>query len=80
MKIQVQKWGNSLALRIPKSFALETNIENGSTVDVAVQKGALVVKPVKEENLSLEEMLAQITDENLHTEIDFGKAEGEEKL
>lgn len=80
MKVQVQKWGNSLALRIPKSFALETNIENGSTVDVAVQKGALVIKPVVEEKLTLDEMLAGITEENLHAEIDFGKAEGEEKL
>lgn len=80
MKVQVQKWGNSLALRIPKSFALETNIENGSTVDVAVQKGALVIKPVIEEKLTLDEMLAGITKENLHAEIDFGKAEGEEKL
>ncbi|HQU83577.1 MAG TPA: AbrB/MazE/SpoVT family DNA-binding domain-containing protein [Pyrinomonadaceae bacterium] len=69
MKIQVQKWGNSLALRIPKSFALETNIENGSTVDVAVQKGTIVVKPTKEDNFSLEEMLAQITDENMHAEV-----------
>jgi antitoxin component of MazEF toxin-antitoxin module len=41
MKDQVQKRGNTPALRIPKNFALETDIENGSTVDVAVQKGAI---------------------------------------
>jgi antitoxin MazE len=80
MKVQVQKWGNSLALRIPKSCAVETNIENGSTVDIAVQKGAIIVKPVVEEKNTLEEMLANITEENLHTEIDFGKAEGRENL
>lgn len=80
MKVQVQKWGNSLALRIPKSCAVETKIENGSTVEVVVQKGALVVKPVVKDNLTLDEMLANITEENLHTEIDFGKSEGREKL
>ena len=53
MKVQVQKWGNSLALRIPKSYAVETKIENGSTVEIAVQKGTIVVKPVIKENLTL---------------------------
>lgn len=80
MKVQVQKWGNSLALRIPKNYAVETKIENGSTVEIAVRNGAIVFKPVVEKNLNLEEMLADITEENLHTEIDFGKAEGAEKL
>ena len=80
MKVQVQKWGNSLALRIPKSYAVETKIENGSTVEVAVQKGAIIVKPVAKENLTLDEILANITEENLHKEIDFGKSEGRENL
>lgn len=77
MKVQIQKWGNSLALRIPKSFALETKIEQGSTVEVALEKGQITVKPVKDE-ITLESLLAEITKENLHTEIDFGKPEGTE--
>ncbi len=77
MKVQIQKWGNSLALRIPKSFALETKIEQGSTVEVALEKGQIMVKPVKDE-ITLESLLADITEENLHTEIDFGKPEGKE--
>ena len=80
MKVKVQKWGKSPALRIPKSYAVETKIENGSTVEIAVQKGAIIVKPVAKENLTLDEMLANITEENLHTEINFGKSEGAEKL
>ena len=72
MKVQIQKWGNSLALRIPKSFALETKIEQGSTVEVALEKGQITVKPVKDE-ITLESLLAEITEENLHAEIDFGK-------
>jgi antitoxin MazE len=77
MKVQIQKWGNSLALRIPKSFAIETKIEQGSTVEVTLEKEAIVLKPVKEE-VTLENLLADITEENLHTEIDFGKPEGKE--
>ncbi|HXH69191.1 MAG TPA: AbrB/MazE/SpoVT family DNA-binding domain-containing protein [Pyrinomonadaceae bacterium] len=77
MKVQIQKWGNSLALRIPKSFALETNIEQGSTVEVALEKGQITVKPVKDE-ITLESLLVDITEENLHTEIDFGKPKGKE--
>ena len=80
MKVQVQKWGNSLALRIPKSYAVETKTENGSTVEMAVRNGAIIVKPVIKENLTFDEMLANITEENLHTEIDFGKPEGAESL
>lgn len=77
MKIQIQKWGNSLALRIPKSFAIETKIEQGTTVEVTLEKEAIVLKPVKEE-ITLENLLENITEENLHTEIDFGKPEGKE--
>lgn len=80
MKVRVQKWGNSLALRIPKSFARETSIENGSTVDVAVEGGKIIVEPVVEEKLALEDLLSGITEENLHAEIDFGKSEGREIL
>jgi len=77
MKVQIQKWGNSLALRIPKSFALETKIEQGSTVEVALEKGQITLKPVKDK-ITLESLLANITKENLHAEIDFGKPEGKE--
>lgn len=77
MKVQIQKWGNSLALRIPKSFAIETKIEQGTTVEVTLEKEAIVLKPVKEE-ITLENLLGNITEENLHTEIDFGKPEGKE--
>lgn len=65
-------------MRIPKSFAKETSIENGSTVDVAVESGKIIVKPVVEEKLLLEDLLSRVTEENLHTEIDFGKPEGRE--
>ena len=79
MKVQVQKWGNSLALRIPKSFAVETNISQNSTVELTVKNGQINLKPINTEP-TLEELLESITSENLHAEIDFGKAEGAENL
>jgi antitoxin MazE len=78
MKIQVQKWGNSLALRIPKSFAVESNIAQGSTVEVSLENGRIIVFPVAEPEFSLDELLAKVTPENLHGEIDTGSSVGQE--
>ena len=78
MKVQVQKWGNSLALRIPKSFAVESNIGQGSTVEVSLENGRIIVFPIAEPEFALDEMLAQITAENLHGEIDTGNSVGQE--
>lgn len=76
MKVQVQKWGNSLALRIPKSIAVESHIEQGSTVEMTRSKNGILVRP--HEELTLESLLADVTKENIHTETDFGKPEGKE--
>jgi len=76
MKTQVQKWGNSLALRIPSSFAKESKIEEGTTVEVSLDRGKIVVEPVSHE-YTLDELLAKVTKDNLHEEIKssgpFGK-------
>jgi antitoxin MazE len=77
MKARIQKWGNSLALRIPKSFAAHSNIEQGSVVDLSLDNGRMIVE-AKAQEYSLEELLAQITKNNLHSEIDFGTSVGKE--
>ena len=77
MKVQIQKWGNSLALRIPKSFAIESKITQGVTVDVSIENGKIIVFPVAEE-FSLEDLLAKVTPENLHGEINTGNPVGNE--
>ena len=77
MKVQIQKWGNSLALRIPKSFAIESKISQGATVDVSIENGKIIVFPVAEE-FSLDDLLAKVTPENLHGEIDTGNPVGDE--
>lgn len=78
MKTRVQKWGNSLALRIPKSFAVEAGLREGAPVDMSLVKGKLVVQPVRPESLTLDELLRGVTDENLHAEWDTGPAVGRE--
>jgi antitoxin MazE len=78
MKTRVQKWGNSLALRIPKSFAAEAGIREDASVELSLVEGALVVRPVIPEPLTLEELLRGVTDENLHGEWDTGPAVGKE--
>ena len=77
MKARIQKWGNSLALRIPKSFAAHSKIEQGSVVDLSLDNGRMIVE-AREQDYSLEELLARVTKANLHSEIDFGAPVGKE--
>jgi antitoxin MazE len=78
VKTRVQKWGNSLALRIPKSFANEVGLLNDSSVDVSLTNGKLVVVPIEKPGLTLKKLLAQITEKNIHREVDSGPAVGNE--
>jgi antitoxin MazE len=78
MKACVQKWGNSLALRIPMSFAEETGLEQDTPVEVSVVDGKLVIVPLVEPTVSLDELLAGVTPENLQGEVNMGPAVGKE--
>jgi antitoxin MazE len=74
----VAKWGNSLAVRIPQNLAKEMEIMEGAEVELAIVEGSLVIKPKTRPRYSLEELLAEITPENLHREIETGDAVGNE--
>jgi antitoxin MazE len=78
MTTKVQKWGNSLALRIPKNLALDAQLENNTLVEIHLVKGKLVVTPVTAPSWTLDELLAGITKNNLHTEVDTGISTGNE--
>ena len=78
MRARIQKWGNSLALRIPKSFAAHSNIEQGSVVDLSLDNGRIIVEPANDKEYSFERLLAGVTWKNLHSEINFGKPVGKE--
>jgi len=78
MHAKVQKWGNSLALRIPKAFAVDTQLENDSMVEISVVGGQIIIKPVVKPDWTLEELLAGISKENIHNEVDTGLPTGNE--
>jgi len=78
MKTRVQKWGNSLALRIPKSFATEVGLQKETSVEVSLTDGKLVITPVSQPKPTLKQFLAKITKDNLHNEVDTGPAVGKE--
>jgi antitoxin MazE len=78
MRARVQRWGNSLALRIPKAFATETALESGSEVELTLDEGRLIVTPLTSPSYELEDLLAQVTPENLHGEVDTGSSVGDE--
>jgi antitoxin MazE len=66
MKTRVQKWGNSLAVRIPKSFAEELGWGENAPVEMSLDEGALVIKSDSERTWDLETLLAGVTEENIH--------------
>lgn len=78
MRVQVQKWGNSLALRIPKPFAEEVEVSEGTVVDLRITDGKLVVTPTKRRKVTLSQLLAKVTKSNLHEEVDTGPSVGRE--
>jgi len=78
MQVTVQKWDNNLALCIPKAFAAETCLENQSVVDMSLADGKIII--AIEPQLTLDHLLAGITDENMHGEINTGPAMGKEVL
>jgi len=72
-----KKWGNSLALRIPKDIAQALHIENNSTLELSIKDGALVIEPQK--STLLESLVSRIDSDNLYHEVDTGKAAGNEE-
>jgi antitoxin MazE len=78
METRIKKWGNSLALRIPKPLAAEVGLEDGSAVEFSLLDGKLIIAPLAKPELSLEHLLAQVTEDNLHGEVDTGPAVGRE--
>ena len=78
MVIKILKWGNSLGLRIPKSFAKEAGVKEGSSVDISIDGNRLVIRPVRPIKYRLSEMLSQVCEDNIHDEISTGEAEGGE--
>jgi antitoxin MazE len=78
MQTTVQKWGNSLALRIPRSITERLSVEAGTIVEIEVVGDQITIRPIVRQAYSLQELLAGVTDENIHTVVDFGASVGRE--
>lgn len=78
MQTKIQKWGNSLALRIPKSFALNVNLKQNELVDISIDKGKIIISPIAQKEYLLEELLKGVSENNLHSEFDTGAPAGKE--
>ena len=78
MHIRVRKWGNSLAVRIPKPLVKDAEVKEGTVLNLAVSEGKVVATPVQKNKLSLKQLLAKVNKKNLHDEIDFGSPVGRE--
>ncbi|HXU44007.1 MAG TPA: AbrB/MazE/SpoVT family DNA-binding domain-containing protein [Thermoanaerobaculia bacterium] len=75
---KIQRWGNSLAVRIPKAFALGVGFDEDTPVEISVSDGDLVISALPTPVYTLEQLLAGITDENLHEEVATGPPVGNE--
>ncbi|MBI1832498.1 MAG: AbrB/MazE/SpoVT family DNA-binding domain-containing protein [Planctomycetes bacterium] len=77
MTTQIGKWGNSLAVRIPGAFAKELDLQEGAEMEVTRVKDGLLLRRRARE-YTLDELLKQITPENIHGETDWGPPVGNE--
>ena len=80
METKVQKWGNSLGVRIPRALAADVRLAAGSAVEIAAQDDAIVIRPVSRVRYSLAELLKGVKRRNLHGEVPTGGPVGKEHL
>lgn len=78
MQTKIKKWGNSLALRIPKLLALDASLKLNKLVDLSIDKGSIIITPIDEKEYSLKKLLEGVTKDNLHGEFDTGAPVGKE--
>ncbi|HPB51969.1 MAG TPA: AbrB/MazE/SpoVT family DNA-binding domain-containing protein [Myxococcota bacterium] len=79
MEAKVQKWGNSLAIRIPGAFARQAGIRENGPVEITIDGDRLTIRPIVPPAVVLDELLSGITSDNLHGEVDMGQSVGGEE-
>jgi antitoxin MazE len=78
MRGKVQRWGNSLAIRIPKVLAMQIGLEEQGEVDISVVDTQIVVSPAAPSPYTLDRLLAGVTQDNRHAEVSTGSSMGNE--
>jgi antitoxin MazE len=80
IRASVGKWGNSAAVRLPATLMTQANLSEKQLIDLVLQDGRIILEPITAKELNLSDLLAQITPDNIHGEIDFGQPVGRELL
>ncbi|WP_291366629.1 AbrB/MazE/SpoVT family DNA-binding domain-containing protein [Acetobacter sp. UBA5411] len=80
MHVFVKKWGNSASVRLPAAIMKAAGLQVDQAVDVREEAGRIIIEPVEKPDYDLADLLAGITPENIHEEVDFGAPVGKEHL
>lgn len=80
MLVSLKKWGNSASIRIPSLILESLNLKLDDPLDIKEEGGRIIIEPVKSNEFKLEDLLSGITQDNLHTRIDFGAPVGKELI
>jgi len=80
MTTKLQKWGNSYAVRIPKNLIQDINLSRGSEIEIKYHKQSLIIRPKKQKEYTLKELVKGITPKNRHKLIFDGQEVGKEKV
>lgn len=78
MRSQLTRWGNSVALRVPKRILEEARLSEGDAIELTVTKPGVISLRAAPKKLTLESLLAEVTEENLHKATDWGRPVGKE--
>ncbi len=78
MRARVQKWGNSLGIRIPRALAQEVDVAADTEVEIAARNGKILISPLGKKALTLRQLLLRVTNANLHKEVESGSPVGKE--
>jgi antitoxin MazE len=75
---KIQKWGNSLGIRLPSVFTKELELKENSAVEIKVADKKIVIEPVEIVQVDLNDLLSKVSEENIHKEILIDGPEGKE--
>jgi antitoxin MazE len=78
MLSRIDRWGNSLGVRIPKEMAEQLALEPKTQVQIVLVDGQILIQPIKKPKYTLQQLLDGLTDDAIHGEVDFGPAVGNE--
>jgi antitoxin MazE len=79
VETKVQKWGNSLGVRIPRALAADVRLRPGTSVRISAEDESIVIRPLDRPTVTLGDMLKRVTRANLHHEVDTGEPRGNER-